>query len=228
MKNFYRISFGLLLCILCLPTLFLGLRFAWIYFRILVTQPFYQVEAPYLAQAFIFVAAGAIGLFAASYAMIKREVSPLIFLASLAIVAWTAIHYPDTIPAHALAVNGEMLKVKSDLSKWGKVYGRFPSDEAELRAVLHESGLGTDSPSPYAYGFSRVPFSFVYIADATAPYLPQLPVERPALIYCAFNSERTHFWITATILEDSWGGPVISARALKGGVAVQSGDLGQP
>ncbi len=91
------------------------------------------------------------------------------------------------------------------LCLWMKRYGRLPENQAEVQMAMEEYAKGRDDDplllSPFAHDGKRIPYEFVYVRNASGPYLSEPPVDRPGVVYFAISEDLEQFWLTATVLK---------------------------
>ncbi len=114
------------------------------------------------------------------------------------------------------------------LIEWGKEHGRFPQNQNELeRAAESWEGIkrGEKSLSPYARRGQAVPYRFVYVGEASGPYLPPVLPQEPGVVYYAVSPGPKKFWLTATVLEQEVSTSVVLLPDEGGELNVVEGSL---
>ena len=91
------------------------------------------------------------------------------------------------------------------LALWMTRHGQLPDSQEELQKALQEYGDKDLWKSPYTRNGQPIPYEFVYISNASGPYIESSPNQRPAMVYCAIDQHHQQFWLTATVLKDGAG-----------------------
>lgn len=164
------------------------------------------------------------------YITVRRKISPAWLFAPLVLSILAAIAIPSVIPrSHQGAVRAALtIRLTMALIEWGKEHRRFPQNQNELElAAEYWEGIkrGEKIFSPYSRRGQRVPYRFVYVGEASGPYLPPVLPQEPGVVYYGVSSDAKKFWLTATVLEEEVSTSVVLLPDERGQLHVFEGSL---
>lgn len=85
---------------------------------------------------------------------------------------------------------------------------RYPVSQQELDAFIPGQERYFQW-SWYSRRGARLPYRYVYVANATGPYTPNPPGPDPATVYCAVSGDLQHYWTTGTDLRSAIGNEIV-------------------
>lgn len=164
------------------------------------------------------------------YVTVRRKISLQWLFVPFVLSILAAVHIPSLAPrSHQGAVRAALQnRLTKALIEWGKEHGRFPRNQNELeRAAESWEGIkrGEKILSPYARRGQAVPYRFVYVGEASGPYLPPVLPQVPGVVYYAVSPDPKKFWLTATVLEQEVSTSVVLLPDEGGELNVVEGSL---
>jgi len=200
-----RYALGCVVAFLSLPTVVLGGFDVSKWLQLQFGEPYYG-NRNYLETGLPVMLFGLGTLALTGYITLRRKISLQWLFIPFVLSILAAVAIPSIIPgwAHQARVRADLRYLTSALIERGKEHGRFPQNQNELeRAAEYWEGInpGENILSPYARRGQAVPYRFVYVGEASGPYLPPVLPQEPGVVYYAVSSDAKKFWLTATVLE---------------------------
>lgn len=203
-----RIGFGVLVALIfILPILLLGINETLNLYRIHFGNPYYTDRLYCFGIAFLLY--GLVALLIVGYAVRRYKSLWMLFIPFI-LTMFLGLIIPEISPSDAGSFKmGLALEfpVCGALNIWMEKHGTLPANQTELQMAVkeYEPKDNDISASPYARCGKRIPCEFVYISNASGPYIMEPVTGRPGVVYCSFNKELNNFWLTATVLKKDVG-----------------------